>query len=86
MDPFVIFDCAKILPNRFALTLAAAARSRALHRGADPRLDRPAASASDLALREIAEGAFTQSELGLLLGGFKGTDSLPPPVSDLASR
>jgi len=37
MDPHVVFDCQKVLPNRFALTLAAAARSRALARGAEPQ-------------------------------------------------
>jgi DNA-directed RNA polymerase subunit omega len=42
----------KVLPNRFALALAATARSRALNRGAELRLDRPIASV----LREIAEG------------------------------
>ena len=30
MDPHVVLDCQSVLPNRFALTLAAAARSRAL--------------------------------------------------------
>ncbi|MBZ9822835.1 DNA-directed RNA polymerase subunit omega, partial [Mesorhizobium sp. CA4] len=69
MDSLVVFDCAQVIPNRFALTLAAAARSRALHRGAEPRSNRPAASASDLALHEIAEGAFTPAELGLFLEG-----------------
>ncbi len=38
MDPHVIFDCEKALPNRFVLVLAAAARTRALNRGAEPRL------------------------------------------------
>lgn len=79
MDPFVVFDCAKVLPNRFALTVAAAARSHALHRDAQPRLDTPAASASDLALREIAEGAFTPAELGLFLKGPSGSRLLPRP-------
>ncbi len=83
MNPFVVFDCAKVLPNRFALTLAAAARSHALHRGAQPRSDTPAANASDLALREIAEGAFTPAELGLFLVGPSGPRLLPrPPAWD----
>jgi DNA-directed RNA polymerase subunit omega len=83
MDPFVVFDCAKVLPNRFALTLAAAARSRALHTGAQPRSDRPAASASELALHEIGEGAFTLAELGLYLEGPGGPWLLPrPPAWD----
>ncbi|WP_235925442.1 DNA-directed RNA polymerase subunit omega [Brucella pseudintermedia] len=63
MDPHIVFDCEKVLPNRFALTLAAAARSRALNRGAEPRLDIDDASVSDLALHEIAAGVFTREEL-----------------------
>ncbi|WP_342640238.1 DNA-directed RNA polymerase subunit omega [Rhodoligotrophos ferricapiens] len=79
MDPFVVFDCAKVLPNRFALTLAAAARGRALRRGAEPRSDRLAAGAGDLALHEIAEGAFTRAELGLFLEEPSGPQLLPRP-------
>jgi DNA-directed RNA polymerase subunit omega len=56
MDPLVVFACEKVLPNRFALALAATARSRALNRGAELRLDRPIASVPEFALREIAEG------------------------------
>jgi DNA-directed RNA polymerase subunit omega len=83
MDPFVVFDCAKVLPNRFALTLAAAARRRALHRGAQPRSDRPAASAGELALHEVAEGAFTPVELRLFLDGpGEAQRLLRPPVRD----
>jgi len=38
MDPNIVFDCEKVLPNRFGLALAAAARIRALNRGSEPRL------------------------------------------------
>lgn len=79
MDPHVVFDCQKVLPNRFALTLAAAARSRALGRGAEPRLDPNHASVSDLALHEIAAGMFTRTELAPFLPGKGGRPSLPPP-------
>lgn len=82
MDPFVVFDCAKVLPNRFALTLAVAARSRALQRGARPRSDEPAASPSGVALHEIAAGAFTPAELAPFLVEQKGTRLSPPPASD----
>jgi DNA-directed RNA polymerase subunit omega len=67
MNPSIVFDCQKILPNRFALTLAAAARSRALNRGAEPRFGRSGSSVADLALSEIASGAFTSDELALFL-------------------
>ncbi|MAU19259.1 MAG: DNA-directed RNA polymerase subunit omega [Martelella sp.] len=67
MDPYVIFDCEKALPNRFMLVLAAAARTRALNRGAEPRLALPHRNASDLALQEIAAGAFSEDELAQFL-------------------
>ena len=78
MDPHIIFDCQKVLPNRFALTLAAAARSRALARGAEPRLDAADYSVNELALHEIAAGAFTRDELAPFLR-MKGAFCLDPP-------
>ncbi|MEH7881327.1 DNA-directed RNA polymerase subunit omega [Rhizobium laguerreae] len=81
MNPSIVFDCEKILPNRFALAMAAAARSRALHRGAEPRLDPSDACDSELALREIAGGSFTSSELAPFLGGPAGTKRLHSPRS-----
>ena len=80
MDPSVVFDCERVLPNRFAMTLAAAARSRALKRGHPPRLDRPATSTVDLALHEIAAGAFTKEELGPFLPSWEPTSVPTPPV------
>jgi DNA-directed RNA polymerase subunit omega len=79
MDPHVVFDCQKIVPNRFALTMVAAARTRALNRGAEPRLDLPHANVSDLALHEIADGAFSRDELAPLLLGSAATTLLPAP-------
>lgn len=38
MDPHIVFDCEKVLPNRFDLAVAAAARVRALSRGGEPRI------------------------------------------------
>lgn len=69
MDTHVVFDCQKVLPNRFALTLAAASRIRALARGAEPRLDAVDRSVGDLALHEIAAGVFTRDELAPFLPG-----------------
>ncbi|MDQ0133740.1 DNA-directed RNA polymerase subunit omega [Neorhizobium galegae] len=79
MDPHVVFDCQEIVPNRFALTIAAAARARALNCGAQPRRDLPHASVSDLALHEIADGAFTRDELAPFLPGLAATTLLPAP-------
>lgn len=63
MDPNVIFECEKIVPNRYALTVAAAARARALNRGAEPRTDVSFANATERALQEIASEAFSKDEL-----------------------
>ncbi len=79
MDPHIIFDCEKVLPNRFALTVAAASRSRALSRGAEPRLDMGDASVSDLALHEIAAGVFTREELTPFLPAGDRRPALPQP-------
>lgn len=77
MDPLVIFDCQKVVPNRFALVLAAAARTRALNRGAEPRLSETGVYGADLALREIAGPAFTPDELApFLLAGAGSTQRL----------
>jgi len=54
MDPHAVFDCQKILPNKFALAVAAAARCQALNRGAKPMLDLPGIKASKVALHQIA--------------------------------
>lgn len=79
MDPHVVFDCQEIVPNRFALTIAAAARARALTRGAEPRIDLPHESVSDLALHEIAGSAFSQEELAPFLPELASTTLLPAP-------
>lgn len=84
MDPHVVFDCQKVVPNRFALTLAAAARSRALARGAEPRLDAADRCVGELSLHEIAAGVFCERELAPFLPEAGGRRSLPPP--DPASR
>nr|WP_281031728.1 DNA-directed RNA polymerase subunit omega [Rhizobium azibense] len=57
------------LPNRFGLALAAAARVRALARGSGSRIDVADLDAIDLALREIAAGAFKSSELASFITG-----------------
>lgn len=67
MDPFIVNDCEKFIPNRFALALAAASRCRALSRGADPRTGERARSGVDVALDEIGAGAFSKNELSLFL-------------------
>ena len=72
MDPNIIFDCEKVLPNRFGLALAAAARIRALNRGSGPRIRvADAGTTAECALREIAAGVFRLDELAPFMSGPK---------------
>ncbi|ABS17314.1 DNA-directed RNA polymerase subunit omega (plasmid) [Brucella anthropi] len=84
MDPHVIFDCEKALPNRFVLVLAAAARTRALNRGAEPRLALGDRNAGDLALQEIAAGAFSEEELAPFLLPHRAEARLLPAPSTIS--
>jgi DNA-directed RNA polymerase subunit omega len=63
MNPFIVFDAQKVVPDAFALALATAARTRALRSGADPRVDLEAEPGPHLALSEIAAGAFTTEDM-----------------------
>lgn len=74
MDPLVVFDCQKQVPNRFGLALAAAARARALRKGMPVRIQTAGLESTEAALREIASGAFTPKELG----AFLPSNSMPP--------
>jgi hypothetical protein len=56
-------------------------RSRALNRGAEPRLDVQGLNASDLALQEIAWGAFSKDEVAPLLFESTALTRLPAPNS-----
>ena len=69
MDPLVVFDCHKQVPNPFGLALAASARTRALRNGAPVRVQAPDLDSTELALREIAAGVFTPRDLGAFLPG-----------------
>ena len=79
MDPNIIFNCEKVLPNRFGLALAAAARIRVLDRESEPRIRvADAGTTAERALREIAAGVFRLDELAPFMGG-------PEEVKQLAS-
>ncbi len=67
MDPLIVFDAQRTLPSRFPLAIAAAARARALSRGAEPRRPQEAPNNAGLALREIAAAAFEPDEIELFL-------------------
>ncbi len=84
MNPLIVLDAGKVVPDRFALAVAAAARARALCRGAEPRLEGHVEPephlVSHLALSEIASRAFTEEELAPFLPeGAAGAPRLGPP-------
>ncbi|MDF3156603.1 RNA polymerase rpb6 [Mesorhizobium sp. XAP10] len=63
MDPLIVFDAQRTIPNPFALAVAAAGRARALAPGAAPRLAARPKSRLHLALSEIAGNAFEPREI-----------------------
>jgi DNA-directed RNA polymerase subunit omega len=68
MDPLIVFDCEKAVPNRYALAIAAAERARALIRGGELYLrKRRRATPVELALREIA-GSDTSTRIKPTVG------------------
>ncbi len=77
MNPFVAIDAQQAVPDRFALVLAASARSRALRAGAEPRVEPKRQATEELALEEIATGAISQEEL---------LPFLPPPAPKRLAR
>lgn len=72
MDTIYTVDCTRLVPNPYHLVHLAAARGRALGRGAEPRVEPHGEPVALLALREIAEGAFTRDELPILLESRSG--------------
>lgn len=85
MDPFVTIDAQKVLPNRFGLALAGAMRCRALRRGDEPRLALEGMTTQDLALHEIAAGAFTDAELAPFRIGQQPVGRLRAPHQQLGA-
>ena len=81
MNPLIVFDTREVVTDPFALTLAAAARARALRQGAEPRVDADVGPGPgpDLALAEIASGAFAKEELALVLPYASRVPRLEPP-------
>lgn len=64
MARVTVDDCLKNAKNRFDLVLLAAKRSRQLSSGeAEPTLDWENDKSTVVALREIAAGTFTESDL-----------------------
>lgn len=84
MNPLIVFDARKVVPDPFALTLAAAARARALLQGAEPRLHLGAEPGPDLAMTQIAADAFAEEELAPFLTEPPGVPRLPAARPRLA--
>ncbi len=80
MNSLIVFDAKKVVPDPFALTMAAAARARALRHGAEPRIDADVEPGPQLALSEIAAGAFAEEELApfLSIAGAEARRLAPP--------
>ena len=79
MDPLVVFDCQKQVPNQFGLALAAAARARALRKGEPVRVQTAGLESTEVALREIASGAFTPKQIAVFLPGYSMPSLLGAP-------
>jgi DNA-directed RNA polymerase subunit K/omega len=67
MEPVFAIERARYVPNPFALVHVASARTRQLNRGAEPRVNTNCTARAELALCEIAAGAFADEELLSLL-------------------
>ena len=65
MNPLILDDCQKVLPNPFLLAIAAAARARALRHGAEPKVSCGTPPPIELALQEIAAGLLAEGEFEL---------------------
>ncbi len=63
MARVTVEDCLEVIPNRFALAMAAAQRVRQLMKGA-PRLVETRNKVVVTALREVAEGKVTLKKRG----------------------
>ncbi|WP_309083030.1 DNA-directed RNA polymerase subunit omega [Chelativorans sp.] len=84
MNVFLPFECERFMGNRFLLAVAAAARTRALNRGAEPLVSADGSTNVEIAMREIAAGSWREEELHDLLTGRAQAEDKPDslPVSD----
>ena len=64
MARVTVEDCIEAVPNRFDLVITAAQRARMIANGADPLIDEESDKPTVIALREIAEGHVTDTNIG----------------------
>jgi DNA-directed RNA polymerase omega subunit len=82
VEGFFATDCDLYIPNRFATVHLAALRARELKHGSPARIPPEAHPAANLALREIAAGAFTFDEIvNYLAAPRRDQDPAPPALA-----
>jgi len=89
MARVTVEDCIDAVPNRFELVMTAAQRARMIANGADPLVEEESDKPTVIALREIAEGAVDdenigklQAELDARLASLQAEVAPPPPDDD----
>jgi DNA-directed RNA polymerase subunit omega len=87
MARVTVEDCIEAVPNRFELVMTASQRARMIANGADPLVEEASDKPTVIALREIAEGAVNddnigglQAELDARLAAMQA--EVPPPPDD----
>ena len=66
MARVTVEDWYRAVPNRFELVITASQRARMIANGADPLVDEESDKPTVIALREIAEGAVNDDNIGKL--------------------
>lgn len=87
MARVTVEDCIEAVPNRFELVITASQRARMIANGADPLVDEESDKPTVIALREIAEGAVNDDNIGNLQADLDARlaamqAEVPPPPDD----
>ncbi len=89
MARVTVEDCIDAVPNRFELVVTAAQRARMIANGADPMVEEASDKPTVIALREIADGAVNDDNIGELqadldarLAAMQAEVPPPPPEDD----
>ena len=87
MARVTVEDCIDAVPNRFELVVTAAQRARMIANGADPMVEEASDKPTVIALREIADGAVNDDNIGELQADLDARlaamqAEVPPPPED----
>ncbi|MFW5815387.1 MAG: DNA-directed RNA polymerase subunit omega [Wenzhouxiangella sp.] len=87
MARVTVEDCIDAVPNRFELVVTAAQRARMIANGADPLVEEASDKPTVIALREIADGAVDDDNIGELQADLDARlaamqAEVPPPPED----